>query len=190
MMEPVRGVGVWQQAGDQGGGVLDPGRHHQGQGGVFTRQGGATRTMEERDVLGGIWVAPEGVKFFSLQGSPCVSFCPRFHFHFREWKWNLVLHYFVLYSKQQHVNRAWAPKHVMRVAIHWEKKYRKGLLSTKRSERKVKNIMIVFIFNIWLFLSWESGATIFVNYCLLAFLFQTLDWKWQPQWQFHLLKLC
>ena len=81
------------------------------------------------------------VIFFSLQGSPRVSFCPKFHFHFREWKWNLVLHYFVLYSKQQHVTRARAPKHVMRVEIYWEKKHRKGLLSITRSGRKIKNIM-------------------------------------------------
>ena len=100
MMQPVRGVGVWLQAGQaasgtpgghnhhgqpdegrgrhlhslvhQGGGVLDPGRHHQGQGGVFTRQGGAMRTMEERDVLGGIWVAPEGLNFFPSRISMCV----------------------------------------------------------------------------------------------------------------------
>ena len=49
----------------------------------------------------------------------------------------------VLYcSKQQNVTRARAPKHVMRVEIYWEKKYRKGLLSITRSGRKIKNIMI------------------------------------------------
>ena len=82
MMEPVSGVGVWQQAGDQGGGVLDPGRHHQGQGGVFTRQGGATRTMEERDVLGGIWVAPEGLNFFPFEDLHVCPFVPNFTFTF------------------------------------------------------------------------------------------------------------
>ena len=69
-----------------------------------------------------------------------------FHFHFREWKWNLVLHYFVLYSKQQHVTRARALKHVMRVEIYWEKKHRKGILSITRSGRKIKNIMRKVIF--------------------------------------------
>ena len=53
-------------------------------------------------------------------------------------------------SMQQHVNRARAPKHVIRVEIYWEKKYRKGLLSIRRSERKIKNIMIALLqfFNI------------------------------------------
>ena len=82
----------------QGGGVLDPGCHHQikttrhlggnhcsggeGQGGVFTRQGGATRTMEERDVLGGIWVAPEGLNFFPFEDLHVCPFVPNFTFTF------------------------------------------------------------------------------------------------------------
>ena len=90
--------------------------------------------------------SPRRGSIFSLQRSSHVSFCPKFHFYFCEWQWNLVLHHFVLISMQQHVNRARAPKHVMRVEIYWEKNYRKGLLSIKRSGGKLKNIMIIMVF--------------------------------------------
>ena len=90
--------------------------------------------------------SPRRGSIFSLRRSSHVSFCPKFHFYFCEWQWNLVLHHFVLISMQQHVNRARAPKHVMRVEIYWEKKYRKGLLSITRSGRKIKNIMSFWMF--------------------------------------------
>ena len=119
---------------NQGGGVLD----------LLGKEGPRGR-WRRGTRLGGTWVAPEGLNF-SLQGFAHVSFCPEFHFHFHfhfwEWKWNSVLHHFLLFSMQQHVTRARAPKHVMRVEIYWEKKYRKGLLSITRSGKKIKNIMI------------------------------------------------
>ena len=93
--------------------------------------------------------SPRRGSIFSLRRSSHLSFCPKFHFYFCQWQWNLVLHHFVLISMQQHVNRARAPKHVMRVEIYWEKKYRKGFLSIKRSARKIKNIMIVKILEFW-----------------------------------------
>ena len=105
---------------------------------------------------------PRRGSIFSLRRSSHVSFCPKFHFYFCEWQWNLVLHHFVLISMQQHVNRARAPKHVMRVEIYWEKNYRKGLLSIKRSGGKLKNIMIQLFFlrknaKVIVFAWWKVG---------------------------------
>ena len=38
-------------------------------------------------------------------------------------KWNSVLHLLFLYSMQQHVTRAWAPKHVMRAENKFREKW-------------------------------------------------------------------
>ena len=49
----------------------------------------------------------------------------------------------VLYSMQQHVTRAWAPKHVMRVENKFREKWEVLVVVWKEIWEKIKNVMII-----------------------------------------------
>ena len=120
---------------NQGGGVLD----------LLGKEGPRGR-WRRGTRLGGTWVAPEGLNFFPSRICTCVllsriSLSLSLSLLGVKVKFGLAPFSFVQYAtafdQGQSAETCYASWNILR------EKYRKGFLSIKRSERIIKNIMIV-----------------------------------------------
>ena len=95
-----------------------------------------TRSVARRPHVRGAWL------FFPREDF-CKLLFVRILLSLFYWKWNSALHLLFLYSMQQHVTRAWAPKHVLRVENKFREKWEVLVVVWKEIWEKIKNVMII-----------------------------------------------